>query len=110
MSKIPKWIANKIPNWAVKLIPKMYLPSSGQISLGMVNYDEASGDSGTLTATTDLETSEISMLGASNDYGVSAEVEGTTSRANLMAAPYALSEFYAYSYNCLLYTSDAADE
>ena len=94
MSKIPKWLTERSL--------KMYLTGSGEISLGNVNYDEASGDSGTLTATTDLETSEINMLDASNDYGVSAEVEGTTSRANLMAAPYALSEFYAYSYNSCL--------
>ena len=102
MSKIPKWIANKIPNWAVKLIPKMYLPSSGQISLGMVNYDEASGDLGTLTGTGDVVASEISMADASAEFSYTAEVEGTTSRANLLAAPYALSEFYAYSYNSCL--------
>ena len=102
MSKIPKWIANKIPNWAVKLIPKMYLPSSGQISLGMVNYDEASGDLGTLTGTGDVETSEISMADASVDWSYNSEREGTTTRANLLAAPYALSEFYAYSYNSCL--------
>ena len=102
MSKIPKWITDKIPNWVVKIIPKMYLPSSGTISLGMVNYDEASGDSTEPTLATDIETSEINMVDASNDYGVNAEVEGTTGREILMAAPYALSEFYAYSYNSCL--------
>ena len=102
MSKIPKWIRDNIPNWAVKVIPKMLLPSSGEISLGMVNYDEASGDPTTVTGTTDIETSTINMADASANFSAFAEVEGSTSRANLLASPYALSEFYAYSYNSCL--------
>ena len=102
MIKVPKWITDKIPNWVVKIIPKMYLPSSGEISLGMVNYDEASGDSTELTLATDIVDSEVNMADASALFSIEAEVEGTTSRANLMAAPYALSEFYAYSYNSCL--------
>ena len=80
----------------------MYLTGSGQISMGNVNYDEAQGDSTELTLATDIVDSEINMVDASNDYGVNAEVEGTTGREILMAAPYALSEFYAYSYNSCL--------
>ena len=102
MSKIPKWITDKIPNWVVKIIPKMYLPSSGTISLGMVNYEKASGESTELTLATDIVDSEVSMADASADFSEYAEGSGTTSRANLLAAPYALSEFYAYSYNSCL--------
>jgi hypothetical protein len=80
----------------------MYLTGSGQISMGNVNYDEVSGDSGTPTLVTDIETSEISLKDASVAWSYESEVEGTTSRANLLAAPYALSEFYAYSYNSCL--------
>ncbi len=80
----------------------MYLTGSGQISMGNVNYDEASGDSGTPTLVTDIETSEISLKDASGAWSYESEVEGTTSRADLLAAPYALSEFYAYSYNSCL--------
>ena len=94
MSKIPKWLAERSL--------KMYLTGSGQISMGNVNYDEASGDSGTPTLVTDIETSEISLKDASGAWSYESEVEGTTSRADLLAAPYALSEFYAYSYNSCL--------
>jgi hypothetical protein len=92
----------KIPKWLAERSLKMYLTGSGQISMGNVNYDEAQGDSTEPTLATDIETSEINMVDASNDYGVNAEVEGTTGREILMAAPYALSEFYAYSYNSCL--------
>ena len=92
----------KIPIWITKIIPKMLLPESGQISLGNVNYDEVSGDSGTPTLVTDIETSEISLKDASGAWSYESEVEGTTSRANLLAAPYALSEFFQFSYNSCL--------
>jgi hypothetical protein len=92
----------KIPKWLAERSLKMYLTGSGQISMGNVNYDEASGDSGTPTLVTDIETSEISLKDASGAWSYESEVEGTTSRANLLAAPYALSEFYAYSYNSCL--------
>ncbi len=92
----------KIPKWLAERSLKMYLTGSGQISMGNVNYDEAQGDSTELTLATDIVDSEINMVDASNDYGVNAEVEGTTGREILMAAPYALSEFYAYSYNSCL--------
>ena len=92
----------KIPKWITKIIPKMYLPSSGTISLGMVNYEKASGESTELTLATDIVDSEVSMADASADFSEYAEGSGTTSRANLLAAPYALSEFYAYSYNSCL--------
>jgi len=92
----------KIPKWLAERSLKMYLTGSGQISMGNVNYDEASGDSGTPTLVTDIETSEISLKDASGAWSYESEVEGTTSRADLLAAPYALSEFYAYSYNSCL--------
>ena len=93
---------SKFIKWLHKRIPKMILPTTGEISLGMINYDEASGDPDTTTLTTDVETSEVNLADASAEFSAFAEVEGSTSRANLLASPYALSEFYAYSYNSCL--------
>ena len=97
-----KYLKIKIPIWITKIIPKMYLPSSGTISLGMVNYEKASGESTELTLATDIVDSEVSMADVSAEFSEYAEGSGTTSRADLLAAPYALSEFYAYSYNSCL--------
>jgi len=92
----------KIPIWITKIIPKMLLPSSGQISLGNVIFDRVSGD-GNLTTTGEVYTADpVSMASESWNFSFNAEVEGTTSRANLLAAPYALSEFFQFSYNSCL--------
>ena len=92
----------KIPIWITKIIPKMLLPSSGQISLGNVMFDRVSGD-GDLTTTGEVYTADpVSMASESWNFSFNAEVEGTTSRANLLAAPYALSEFFQFSYNSCL--------
>jgi hypothetical protein len=92
----------KIPKWITKIIPKMLLPSSGQISLGNVIFDRVSGD-GDLTTTGEVYTADpVSMASESWNFSLNAEVEGTTSRANLLAAPYALSEFFQFSYNSCL--------
>ena len=93
----------KIFKWITKLIPKNLLPSSGTISIGMVRYDKESGGSGTLgTGNVNTSTSDLESL--STDFGThSVHTVGSTSQANLVAAPYGLNEFYGYRYNsCLL--------
>ena len=99
----------KIFKWITKLIPKNLLPSSGTISIGMVRYDKVSGGSGTVgtsnVITTTVTTSAAKDLqGLSTDFGThSVHTVGSTSQANLVAAPYGLNEFFGYRYNsCLL--------
>ena len=46
----------KIINWIHKLIPKNILPTSGQISLGMVQYERETQSSGGTTGTSDITT------------------------------------------------------
>ena len=99
----------KIFKWITKLIPKNILPTSGTISIGMVRYDKVSGGSGTVgtsnVITTTVTTSAAKDLqGLSTDFGThSVHTVGSTSQANLVAAPYGLNEFFGYRYNsCLL--------
>ena len=94
-----KW---KIPKWITKLIPKNLLPTSGKISAGMLNFEKASGDSSTTTPSEVTET-KIDFVSISADFSINANTEGSTSRANLLAAPYGLNEFWGWQYNsCLL--------
>ena len=84
----------------------MTLPSSGTISVGMLNYEIMSGD-GTTTQTSEVATSNdqsdndiVSLAGLYSDQAAG---EGSTSRANLLAEPYGMNEFYSYQYNsCVL--------
>ena len=96
----------KIFKWITKLIPKNILPTSGTISIGMVRYDKESGGSG-LVGTGNVDTSTSDLQSLSTDYGThSNHTDGYphgSSKANLVAAPYGLNEFYGYRYNsCLL--------
>ena len=86
----------------------MTLPSSGTISVGMLNYEIMSGD-GTTTQTTEVAESNVQtgvnkdMVSLAYEYQANANTQGSTSRANLLAAPYGMNEFYAYKYNsCVL--------
>ena len=85
----------------------MTLPSSGTISVGMLNYEIMSGY-GTTTQTSEVATSNdqttnSDLLGLSSEYSARANTEGSTSRANLLAGPYGMNEFYSYKYNsCVL--------
>ncbi len=95
----------KIPIWITKIIPKMLLPSSGQISLGNVMFDRVEGDH-ELTLTTEVHTSApASMASESWNFSLNADVArvpDAETRGLLMAAPYALSEFFQFSYNSCL--------
>jgi len=105
MSKIKKWITDNIPNWAVKLIPKMILPTSGEISLGMVQYERETQSKGGTTGTTDITTGETSLLAESTAYGDSAGTEsagGGENRVAMLETPYALSAFYGWDWNSCL--------
>ena len=82
----------------------MALPGSGEISIGMLNFEIASGDSGT-TRANETETSQGDMAALAANYSANAESEGEegASRANLLAGPYGMDEFYGYTYNaCVL--------
>ena len=84
----------------------MALPSSGEISVGMLNFEIMSGD-GTTTTTSEVATSNDQcgndLLALSFQYSSTADTEGSTSRANLLAEPYGMNEFYSYQYNsCVL--------
>ena len=82
----------------------MALPGSGELSIGMLNFEIASGDSGT-TRANETETSQGDMAALAANYSANAESEGEegVSRANLLAGPYGMDEFYGYTYNaCVL--------
>ena len=84
----------------------MALPSSGEISFGMLNFEIESGD-GTTTTTSETATSNSAtdndIVSLAGGFFANATTEGSTSRANLLASPYGMNEFYAYSYNsCVL--------
>ena len=102
-----KW---KIPKWITKLIPKNLLPTSGKISVGMISFEKASGDH-TETQPSEVTETKTDFVTISGDFSVNADEKGDgspphsggSSRANLLAAPYGLNEFYGYEYNsCLL--------
>ncbi len=102
-----KW---KIPKWITKLIPKNILPASGEISIGMIRYEKITGGGGDPVETSEVEESTSTatvakdLQGLSTDFGTaSVHTVGSTSQANLVAAPYGLNEFYGYQYKaCLL--------
>ena len=85
----------------------MALPSSGEISIGMLNYEIMSGD-GTTTQTSEVATSNdqtanSDLASLSDVYSDQAAGVGSTSRANLLAEPYGMNEFYGYTFNsCVL--------
>jgi hypothetical protein len=110
MSKIIKWIH--------KLIPKSILPTSGEISLGMVQYERETQSKGGTTGTTDITTGETSLLAESKAYGEFGGADSDVSRgaedpagsdnylgeerAKMLAVPYALSAFYGWDWNSCL--------
>ena len=82
----------------------MALPTSGTISMGMINYEKANKvGTGTTTGTTNLETTSRDFVTIAADYSINAHDDGATSRANLLAAPYGMNEWYGYTYaSCIL--------
>ena len=95
----------KIINWIHKLIPKNILPTSGQISLGMVRYEKEDQSKGGTTSTSNLNTSSTAMKTMSQNYGDSADAEsagGGENRSNMLATPYALSAFYGWDWSACL--------
>ena len=108
MSKIPKWITDKIPNWAVKLIPKAVLQTSGT-SISLANVRDERGASGTTSMRIEAEAYAASGdtpgplapdVGEEDPAG-SGNYLGET-RAQMLAAPYALSAFYGWDYSACL--------
>ena len=93
----------KIPKWITKLIPKNLLPASGEISIGMIQYEKYTNIKSEI-GTGNLDTTANAAFDAlSADFSVNASLQGSTTRANLLAAPYGLNEFYGYRYgSCLL--------
>ena len=84
----------------------MSLPSSGEISIGMLNFEIMSGDD-SVTRTSETATSNDSsnndMAALANNYSANADSAGSTTRANLLNGPYGMDEFYDYTYNaCVL--------
>lgn len=84
----------------------MSLPSSGEISIGMLNFEIMSGDD-SVTRTSETATSNDSsnndMAALANNYSANADSAGSTTRANLLNGPYGMDEFYGYTYNaCVL--------
>jgi hypothetical protein len=84
------------------------LPSSGEISVGMLNFEIMSGDdsvTGTGETATSNDSSNNDLAALANNYSANAETlgDGATSRANLLNGPYGMDEFYSYTYNaCVL--------
>jgi hypothetical protein len=78
----------------------MSLPSSGAISVGMLNYEITTGGS---VDENDVATSNAvcdnDFLDLSYTFSALADNIGATSRANLLAAPYGLNEFYGYQWS-----------
>ena len=88
-----------------KLIPKNILAASGEISIGMIRYEKITGGGGDPVETSEVEESTSTatvakdLQGLSTDFGTaSVHTVGSTSQANLVAAPYGLNEFYGYQY------------
>ena len=95
----------KIINWIHKLIPKNILPTSGQISLGMVQYERETQSSGGTTGTSNITTGETGLKAESTSFGDSAAAESTSggeNRSNMLATPYALSAFYGWDWSACL--------
>ena len=84
----------------------MALPGSGEISIGMLNFEIMSGDD-SVTRTNETATSNDSsgndMAALANNFSANADSAGFTSRAALLNGPYGMDEFYEYTYNaCVL--------
>jgi hypothetical protein len=108
MSKIIKWIH--------KLIPKSILPTSGEISLGMIQYERETQSSGGTTGTSDITGGTTSLKAESTTFGDSAASDVTSgaedptgsgnylgeTRAQMLATPYALSAFYGWDWSACL--------
>ena len=93
----------KIPKWITKLIPKNLLPASGEISIGMIQYEKHTNIKGTTSTSQINTTANADFVTLSADFSNNANLQGSTTRANLLAAPYGLNEFYGYRYgSCLL--------
>ena len=98
-------MAKKIPKWLHKLIPKMILPTSGEISLGMVQYEKTTAGKSDTVATSSIDNTEVDMKTMSQNFGDTAATESTgggENRANMLATPYALSAFYGWDWNACL--------
>jgi len=83
----------------------MALPTSGEISVGMINYEKANkvGTGTTVTTSNVTTTSESDFKALGEAYWANAVNEGATSRANLFAGPYGMNEWYGYTYaSCVL--------
>lgn len=84
----------------------MALPSSGEISVGMLNFEIMSGDDSvtrTVETATSNDSSNNDMAALANNYSANADSAGSTTRANLLNGPYGMDEFYDYTYNaCVL--------
>ena len=77
----------------------MILPTSGEISLGMVQYERETQSKGGTTGTTDITTGETSLGAESTAYGDNADTEsagGGENRVAMLETPYALSAFYGW--------------
>ncbi len=98
----------KIPKWITKLIPKNLLPAeSSTLSFGMLNYEATSSKSSILNVTYETKTPNTDLLSISAKFAAVAtqtgESFGGSNAANMLAAPYAISEFWGWQYNsCLL--------
>jgi hypothetical protein len=94
----------------------MAIPNSGRLSIGMIRFEQVNK----LGTSTDVSTSQLftdtattsaekTLKDLSADFSNDADVEGSTNRTNLAAAPYAMSEFYDYTYaTCILVGSKIA--
>ena len=77
----------------------MALPTSGTISMGMINYEKANKvGTGTTTGTGNVTATTRDFVTIAADYSENAHDDGATSRANLLAAPYGMNEWYGYTY------------
>jgi hypothetical protein len=78
----------------------MSLPSSGAISVGMLNYEIMEGgavDENDVATSNDVCDNDFVDLSAT--FSADADNTGDTTRANLLAAPYGLNEFYGYQWS-----------
>jgi len=78
----------------------MSLPGSGAISVGMINYEIMTGgsvDENDVATSNDVCDNDFVDLSAT--FSALADNIGPTSRANLLAAPYGLNEFYGYQWS-----------
>ena len=85
----------------------MAIPSSGEISFGMLHYEMTNTPAGDINSSNVLTGNDAGVAGdivsISGHFSGDADVEGAASRANLLAAPYGMNEFYGYSMsNCVL--------